>query len=168
MAYPAHFAHADAIVAHINGLVPTLADPLLEAKYVGFITIAAVTVYELAIKEIFTEFARKKHKVLGNFTEKYFERLNGRIRTKEIQERYLPNFGDKYVAQFKKQLDKAGAAYLKANKRDIVSSYGNLITWRNEFAHEGRINVTATYREAAQAYEDGKIVIHCLAQAMVR
>ena len=168
MAYSAHFAHADAVVAHISGLVPTLANPLLEAKYVGFITIAAVTVYELAIKEIFIEFAKKKHRVLGNFTEKYFERLNGRIKTKEIQETYLPRFGDKYVAQFKKQLAKTSAAYLKANKRDIVSSYRNVITWRHEFAHEGRINVTATYQEAAQAYEDGKVVIACLAQAMVR
>jgi len=168
MAYRAHFAHADAIVAHINTVVPTLADPLLEAKYVGFVTIAAVTVYELAIKEIFSEFAKKKHKVLGNFTEKYFERLNGRIRTREIQDKYLPNFGEKYAEQFKKQLAKAASDYLKANKRDIVSSYGNVITWRNEFAHEGRINVTATYQEAAQAYEDGKTVIHCLAEAMVR
>ena len=168
MAYSAHFAHADAIVAHINGLIPTLTDPLLEAKYLGFVTIAAVTVYELAIKEIFIEFAKKKHRVLGNFTEKYFERLNGRIKTREIQERYLPNFGDKYVVQFKKQLTKAGAAYLKTNKRDILSSYGNVITWRHEFAHEGRINVTATYQEAAQAYEDGQVVIDCLAQAMIR
>lgn len=168
MAYRAHFAHADSVVAHLNGLVPTLADPLLEAKYVGFITVAAVTVYELAIKEIFIEFAKKKHKVLGNFTEKFFERLNGRIRTKEIQDKYLPNFGDKYVDQFKKQLAGAATAYLAAHRRDILSSYGNVITWRNEFAHEGRINVTATYREAVLAYEDGKVVIDCLAQAMVR
>ena len=168
MPYSVHFAHADAIVSHINGLIPTLADPLLEAKYVGFVTVAAVTVYELAIKAIFIEFARKKDRVLGNFTEKYFERLNGRIKTREIQERYLPNFGNKYVVQFKKQLDKAGAAYLAVHKRDILTSYGNVITWRHEFAHEGRINVTATYKEATQAYEDGKVVIDCLAQAMVR
>lgn len=65
-----------------------------------------------------------------------------------------------------------GAAYLTANKRDITSSYGNVITWRHEFAHEGKINVTATYREAyreaVQAYEDKKVVIDCSAQAMIR
>src|SRR5438128_10901711 len=121
MSYTTHFAHADAIVAHLNGVVPTLGNPLLEAKYVGFITVAAVTVYELAIKEIFIEFAKKKHKVLGNFTEKFFERLNGRIKTREIQERYLPSFGDKYVAQFKKHLTTAAAAYLTTHKRDILS-----------------------------------------------
>jgi RiboL-PSP-HEPN len=168
MAYQSHFAHADAIVAHLNGIVPTLADPLLEAKYVGFITVAAVTVFELAIKDIFIEFAKKKHKVLGNFTEKFFERINGRIRVREIQEKYLPNFGDKYVDQFKKHLNNATRTHLKSYKRDVLSSYGNVITWRNDFAHEGKINATATYAEAVQAYEDGKTVINCLAQAMVR
>lgn len=168
MAYTTRFAHADAIVAHLNGLMPTLGDPLLETKYVGFITIAAVTVYELAIKDIFIDFAKKKHKVLGSFTERYFERLNGRIRTDDIQSRYLPHFGDKYVLQFKKRLKKAAFDYLKANKRDIISSYGNIITWRHEFAHAGIIKARATYPEAAQAYEDGKVVIDCLAQAMVR
>jgi hypothetical protein len=168
MAYQSHFAHADAIVTHLNGVVPTLGDPLLEAKYVGFITVAAVTVYELAIKEIFIEFSKKKHKVLGNFTEKFFERLNGRIKTKEIRERYLYNFGDKYVAQFDKELDKEAKAYLATHKRDIRSAYGNVITWRHAFAHEGNINATATYSEAAMAYTDGKAVIDCLARAMVR
>src|SRR5436305_1255538 len=127
MSYTAHFAHADAIVAHLNGLVPTLGDPLLESKYVGFITVAAVTVYELAIKEIFIEFAKKKHKVLGNFTERFFERLNGRIKTKELRENYLKNFGDQYVLRFDKQLEKEAKAYLKLHKRDIRSSYGNVI-----------------------------------------
>ena len=168
MAYQSNFAHADAIVAHLNGLVPTLGDPLLEAKYVGFITVAAVTVYELAIKEIFIEFAKKKHKVLGNFTERFFERLNGRIKTSELRERYLRSFGDQYVLRFDKQLEKEAKAYLKLHKRDIRSSYANVITWRHEFAHEGRISATATYSEAALAYEEGKVVIGCLARVMIR
>jgi RiboL-PSP-HEPN len=168
MAYQAHFAHADAIVAHLNGVVPTLGNPLLEAKYVGFITVAAVTVYELAIKEIFIEFAKKKHTAFGNFTEKFFERLNGRIKTKELRENYIKGFGEKYVLRFDKQLEKEAKAYLTLHKRDIRSSYGNIITWRHDFAHAGKINANATYSEAALAYEEGKVVIHCLAQVMIR
>jgi len=167
MSYKAHFAHADAIVAHLNGLVPTLGDPLLEAKYVGFITVAAVTVYELAIKEIFIEFAKKKHAAFGNFTEKFFERLNGRIKTKELREN-IKSFGEKYVLRFDKQLEKEAKAYLKLHKRDIRSSYLNVITWRHDFAHAGKISATATFSEATLAYEEGKVVIHCLAQVMIR
>ncbi len=79
MAYANHFRHADDVIAHLNTVVPTITDPLLVAKYSGFAAVAAVTVYELAIKEIFCEFGRRKHKILGNFTESYFDRINGRI-----------------------------------------------------------------------------------------
>ena len=52
MPYLDHFQHADDVVTHLNSVVPTIPDPLLRAKYVGFVSVAAVTVYELAIKEI--------------------------------------------------------------------------------------------------------------------
>lgn len=64
MPYVDHFQHADNVVEHLNGIVPTIADPLLQAKYLGFVSVVAVTVYELAIKTIFIEFAQHKHKVL--------------------------------------------------------------------------------------------------------
>jgi hypothetical protein len=167
MAYQSNFTHADAIVAHLKALLPTLGDPLLEAKYVGFITVAAVTVYELAIKEIFIEFAKKKHKAFGNFTEKSFERLNGRIRTKDLRDN-IKSFGEQYVLRFDKQLENEAKAYLKLHKRDIGSSYSNIITWRHDFAHAGKINANATYSDAISAYEEGKVVIDCLARVMIR
>ena len=54
------------------------------------------------------------------------------------------------------------------NRRDFCSSYSNIIIWRNTFAHEGKLNTTATYAEVIQAYQDGKEVIHSLADAMTR
>lgn len=168
MAYAEHFRHADDVIAHLNTVVPSITDPLLVAKYSGFAAVAAVTVYELAIKEIFCEFGRRKHKILGNFTESYFDRINGRISLRNIKEDYCPRFGDAYVAKFKKRLDTAAQQYLLVHRRDARSSYGNLIVWRNDFAHEGRAPATATYAEVVQAYEDGKLVIHTLAASMVR
>lgn len=168
MPYRAHFKHADDIVAHLNGIVPTIADPLLKVKYVGFVTIAAVTVYEMAIKDILIQFAKKKHKVLGNFAESYFDRINGRIKTRDIKEDYLPRFGDKYVKSFNSKVAAATSAHLRAHHRDICTAYANLVVWRNDFAHGGMVNTTATYAEVVQAYEDGKEVIRCLSEAMVR
>jgi hypothetical protein len=49
-----------------------------------------------------------------------------------------------------------------------LTSYDNIITWRNQFAHEGQIPTHATYLEAVEAYEVGKQVIECLASAMKR
>ena len=168
MSYNIHFKHADDVVKHLNTVVPTLSDPLLQAKYVGLVAVAAVTVYELAIKNVFIEFAAKKHKVLGTFTESYFERINGRIKIKVIKDDYIRRFGERYKKRFERKLNKLAKDYLQNNRRDIKSSYGNLITWRNDFAHEGKIRTTATYAEVVQSYEDGKEIIHCLAETMRR
>lgn len=168
MAYVDHFRHADDVIVHLNSVVPGLSDPLLRVKYTGFVTVAAVTVYELAIKEIFCEFGRRKHKVLGKFTESHFERINGRVTLDNIRKDYCARFGDTYVDRFKKRLDKTTEDYFVSHRRNLKSSYSNLITWRNAFAHEGQVPATVTYAEAVQAYEDGKTVIHVLATSMTR
>jgi len=168
MTYVEHFKHADDVIIHLNGVVPDLVDPLLRVKYTGFVAVAAVTVYELAIKEIFCEFGRRKHKVLGAFTESYFERINGRISIDSIRREYCARFGNTYTSRFKARLDTAASSHLLAYRRDLRSAYSNLILWRNHFAHAGNVPATATYAEVTQSYEDGKFVIHALAASMVR
>ena len=168
MAYADHFQHADDVITHLNVIVPAISDRLLAAKYAGFVAVSAVTVYELAIKEIFCEFARKKHKVFGKFTESYFERINGRVSLRNIKDEYCPRFGDVYADRFKTHLEKAAHIHLIQHRRDVRSAYANLIIWRNDFAHEGRAPATATYTEVTQSYEDGKVVIQALASSMVR
>ena len=168
MSYTRHFQHADDVIAHLNTIVPTLPDPLLQAKYVGFVAVVAVTVYELALKEIFIEFGRKKHKVFGTFTEAYFDRINGRIKFRAIKDDYISRFGEKYLSRFRRKVEGSTRLYLRNHGRDITSSYGNIITWRNNFAHEGETRTTATYTEAVQTYEDGKEILRCLAETMTR
>ncbi|WP_038168539.1 HEPN domain-containing protein [Verrucomicrobium sp. BvORR106] len=168
MPYATHFQHADDVVAHLNGVVPTLGNPLLTAKYVGFVSVAAVTVYEMAIKDIFCDFANRKHSVLGAFVESHFKRINGRIKLQIVKDEYIPRFGTRYTKKFSRLLESTAKSHLRLHRRDIKTSYNNLIVWRNDFAHEGKINSTTTYNEVVQAYLDGKEVIHCLAQAMVR
>lgn len=168
MLYVNNFKHADDVVKHLNSIVPSLTDPLLQAKYVGFVAVVAVTVYELAIKDVFIEFGTKKHKVLGTFTESFFKRINGRIKIKTIKNDYIRRYGERYKKRFEKNIKIIAKDYLQKNKRDIISSYGNLITWRNDFAHEGKISTTATYSEVVQSYEDGKEIIRCLAKTMTR
>lgn len=168
MDYAQHFQHADEIIEHLTPLVIGAKNPLLEAKYTGFLTVAAVTTYELAVKSIFISFAQSKHKVLGSFTESHFNRINGRIKIENIRNDYVRKFGDKYLKKFNNNLKKTGSLYLRNNQREITSSYDNLITWRNDFAHEGRIRAKSTFAEATRAYNDGKKVIECLAESMRR
>lgn len=167
MSYKFHFSHADEVIKHLNSILPLVNDPLLKAKYVGFVSVAAVTVYELAIKSIFLDFSKNENKTLNCFAEKYFERINGRIKIKAIQEDYLTKFGDSYLNSFNQEIEVSKTKFLKANKRDFQAAYKNLIEWRHQFAHQGTINTTATFEEVVQAYEDGKFVIECLAKIMV-
>lgn len=168
MAYTDHYILADSVIAHINAAVAGIADQFLVSRYVGFVSVSAVTVYELAIKEIFISFAEKKHKVLGEFTRNYFDQINGRIKTRDIKERYLILFGEKYLKRFSKKLDAAENLSLQNSRISILTSYGNIITWRHQFAHEGQIPATATLGEAVRSYESGKEVIKCLAETMQR
>ena len=106
MSYADHFKLAYDLISHLNPKVTSITDHFLASRYVGFVSVAAATVYELAVKEIFCSFGESKHVVLGNFTHKYFDRLNGRIKYKVLHEEYVYFFGDKYVRRFKKAIEK--------------------------------------------------------------
>lgn len=168
MSYTSHFQHADDVVAHLNTIVRGIGDPLLKAKYTGFLSVSAVTTYELAVKTIFIEFAQIKHAAFGGFASRHFDKINGRIRINNLKDDYIKKFGDKYLERFEKKLKKERANYLAAHKRDAVSSYANLIEARNKFAHGGQVSANSTYEETVRAYEDGKLVLKCLAESMRR
>jgi len=93
MPYGNRFYIADETIRHLDAIVSTTNDPFVKSRYVGLLSVAAVCTYELTLKDISIEFSEKKHKVLGNFAEEYFDRINGRIKTKIIKDEYLPKFG---------------------------------------------------------------------------
>lgn len=167
MSYSAYFIPTDQTIGHLGTLVASL-DPLLQMQYTGFAAVSAVTVYELAIKEIFREFAGKKNKVFGHFVDKHFRRINGKIGLDVIQNDYLSRFGGKYQKRFNRLISLEENSFLRANRQSIKSSYGNLIAWRHEFAHEGRIPTNATFFEVQRSYDCGKKIIDVLALTLVR
>lgn len=168
MAYQEHFNLADEYIRHLDMVMNSIPDPFIKSRHVGFLAVSAVTVYELAVKEILIEFSENKHKVLGSFARSYFDRINGRIKTQIIKDEYVSRFGEKYKKRFQKILDEKEKELLKTQGVSIKSSYANIITWRNDFAHEGKIPTTATYDEVKRSYEVGKNLINCLADTMVR
>lgn len=168
MPYSDHFKLADDFISHLDTAIGGIADPFVRSRYVGFVAVSAATVYELAIKEIFATFGSRKHKVLGNFVQKYFDGLNGQIGRDRIEKKYLPFFGEKYVERFHSRLEKLELESLKVEKVSIKSSYSNLLTWRHTFAHEGNMPTNATYEEVKRSYQHGCKLIHCLAETMKR
>jgi hypothetical protein len=168
MPYSEHFQLADDYIRHLDSTIGAISDPFIQSRYTGFLAVSAVTVYELAIKTIFVDFSEKKHRLLKNFTSAFFERINGRIKTDIIKKEYVSKFGDKYVKKFQENLQKKEQEVLARDRVSVLTSYKNIIEWRNQFAHEGIIPSTATYDEVKKAYNIGKHVIDSLADSMRR
>lgn len=168
MAYSDHFKLTDDLILHLDPILAAISDPFIESRYTGFLAVSGVTVLELALKNIFCDFADAKHPVLGNFCSQYFERINGRVGLKPIKDDYLAKFGSKYQKRFEDRVEKLERQHLRTAGTSIKASYGNLITWRNSFAHEGIVPANASYREVKRAYDCGKEVMHCLAGCMRR
>jgi hypothetical protein len=168
MSYSGRFVLIEDYLTHTDSLMASIGDPFIESRYLGFIVTAAVTAYELAIKDIFYDFSDKKHKVLGNFARANFDRINGRIKIQSLRDDHVAMFGDKYVDSFKKKLADKEEEFLRAGRGSVRSSYTNVITWRHGFVHSGAIPSTTNYNEVKRAYSVGKEVVHCVASAMVR
>jgi hypothetical protein len=165
--YEKHFSLVDDYVKHTDAYVLTLNDGFIKSRFTGFLSVNAVTVYELCIKEIFIEFSVNKNKVFGQFVTNSFHRVNGRIKLDDIKS-MSANFGEKYSKKFKRLLNEEEEKCLRLGRGSIKSSYGNIIEWRHKFAHQGEIPANATYEEAKQAYLLGKKVIETLDISMKR
>jgi di/tripeptidase len=157
------FQSTDDLMNHLNTFVPTLPDEELKSKYAGFLSASAVTVYELAIKDICIEFAEKKNKTFGFFIEKHFSRINGQILIKDIKN-YVGKFGEKYLTKFNTKLEKKKNELLGTYRNDIQAVYGNLITCRHKFIHTSAH--TMTFNEVVQSYQMGKEIINVLNDTM--
>jgi len=168
MSYTDRFLLLDALIGHLDTVVPVLPDPFLRSQHVGFLTVSVVTVFELSIKDIFLEFSRKKNGAFGTYCGNVMEKMNGRISLRDLREVHVPKFGEKYLAKFRKKLEVQEQVFLRSSGFSVKSSYGNVVVWRNSFAHEGVLPVNATYAETCKGYDAGKIVLRCLAESMIR
>ncbi len=169
MPYTDRFISTDNLVNHFNSaILGQVNDAQLLSNYAGFFAVSAVTVYELAIKDIFEDFAKKKNKVFGNFIHNHFEKINGRIKLKDLKDEHIKRFGTIYVDKFKKKLDEKDIAGLRDPQIgiSIKSCYSNLIVNRHDFVHQGHHNLSL--QEAIQNYFLGKEVINTLDQTMRR
>lgn len=166
MLYTDRFIATDNLIIHLKSIVGAISDTSIKANYAGFLSVSAVTVYELAIKDVFNEFAAKKNKVFGNFVENHFSRINGKIKIKDLKGQHIKLFGEKYSNKFDASLKNKESALLATLRISIKSSYDNLITCRHDYVHKG--SPTLTIDEVINSYIYGKEIIHCLNEAMRR
>lgn len=168
MPFEDRFSLADDYLNHIDAIIVGLPDDFIRSRYLGFLAVSAVTAYELAIKDIIYRFSDEKHRALGELARSKFERLNGQIKLVDLRKRHIASFGQKYCDRFDREIKSAERAALSAHAGSVKSSYGNLITWRHNFVHEGTWPNTATYGDLKTAYDHGKELIRCIDRALRR
>ena len=166
MSYQNRFVSTDNLIAHLNPFVNTITDQAIKANYAGFLSVSAVSVYELAIKDIFIEFAQKKNNIFGNFVEKHFSRINGKINIKDLKNEHIPQFGKNYHDKFEKKLKNREQIIYNTSRKNVRSDYSNLILCRHNYVHGG--TPTLTFQEVLDSYQIGKEVIHSLHETMQR
>jgi hypothetical protein len=122
----------------------------LRANLAGLLCTAYVAAFECSIKEILTTFASETHSVLGNFVAHNMDRINGRIKIDNISRDYIRPFGDKYEAKFKELIKTTEDTILIQNRKSVRNCYENIISWRNDFAHNGQH--LASFEETCDAF----------------
>lgn len=158
MAYTDKFQPADELISEINTLKSHIS-PVALPKFTGAISVSAVTSYELAIKEIFIDYASNKHHLFGSFIQNYLSRLNGRIEISDLKKE-IKKFDNTLAINFETKIRE-----VELVEPSVRSCYQNLIQGRHSYVHANRINLS--YDECIQDYELGKKIIDALHVVMV-
>lgn len=157
MAYTSRFASVDLLISQLQPLVTAAIDPMVLSSWAGIVAVEAVTAYELAIKDIFENFAKKKHKVFGTFVKATYSRLNGRITYKDLKDGLVKPYGTKYSTKLVRKKEAKTASVMASDGVDLITTYNNLIECRHQLVHAGVF--TMSFPEAVRAYQIGKKMI---------
>lgn len=165
MTYSKHFQLVDDVSTHFDAAV-TASDAFLQSRYVGFYSVAAAAVLELALKELIVGFARDHHPLFGDYVASRYERINGRLSLTKIRDDHLKPFGSKFQDVFSALLEDADQACIAASKFSVKHSYNALLTCRHKFSHEGSVPETTSYGDIKRGFISGKVVMDCLAKTL--
>lgn len=158
MAYTDKFQPADELINEINTLKPHISSVALP-KFIGAISVSAVTSYELAIKEILIDYAYSKHNLFGGFIQNYLSRLNGRIEIPDLKKE-IKKIDNTLPTNFETKITE-----VEQIEPSVRFCYQNLIQGRHSYVHANRINLS--YDECIHDYELGKKIIGALYEVMV-
>ena len=160
-----NLALVDQYVAESDEYVRSIQDDFMKTRFTGFLSVNAVTIYELCIKSILVEFSHRKDPTFGFYIARQYERMNGRIRLADLVD-LAGKFGSSYKDRFKEILANCEQEKLESERASVRQAYTQLVDWRHEFAHKGSIPTNATYDEAKKNYCLGKEVIRSFGMAM--
>jgi RiboL-PSP-HEPN len=143
-----------------NAPVAGLSTDSFRADLAGFLAIAYAAAFEESVKEIFIAFAKSQHTILHRMVEKKFDRINGKIKIDTIKNDYLLPLGEQFKDVFSSELKRVEDEVLRSHGQSVISSFTNIIDWRNAFAH--KLERQTTIEEVQTSYVFAKKVIELL------
>lgn len=123
-------------------------DPFMSTKLAGFLVITVVSAVEVKVREICENSASKHNIYFGNYVASVMEKTNAKVRWDDLIE-YAARFQSSYKLDLKNRAKVAERRSLKQTQISLKTSYENLLTWRNQFAHQG--HASCTFDEALLA-----------------
>lgn len=158
-----HLSKIDELIDEINEIVPSTSYKTVQfrADLAGLLVVAMAATYETCIKEILCEYASKQHISFGNFAMRHYEKLNSRIRVKDL-EGYCKLYDPSLHRKFKYLISHRKKNILERVGKNIETSYDQILDWRHAFAH-ARVRNT-TIEEAIETHRVGKRIIYIFSE----
>ncbi len=118
--------------------------------------------YESCVKEVLIAHASFRHGDFEYFVTQHYAKLNSKIGKDDLL-RYAKLFSAKVHKDFKTLLKKRSDAIASRTGMDIAEKYGQILSWRHDYAHAGLQNTTVS--EAAKFHVFAKRVLYCFDEA---
>lgn len=160
------FQKINALVAEINIIAPahsTFNITMMRADLAGLLVVAIAATYESCVKDILFSYANARHSDFGQYAERNYERLNSRIRVKDLSG-YCSLFDPLKKKKFALDLKTSKQRITEKTGKNIETSYDQILDWRHDFAHSWNRNTTI--EEAIETHRFAKRIIYLFDRTM--
>lgn len=143
----------DSLAAEIKEFVSEDAKTIrFRADLAGLLVVSMAASYESSVKETLMSFAARHHVQFGNYAQNQFAKLNSRISMNDLYG-YTKTFDNKVHNRFCELITHRKGRMINKIGKDFTVAYGQMLSWRHDFAHAGIRNTTigealATHRLA--------------------
>lgn len=160
----AHFARVEALGREIDRFVPagTRGADGFRADLAGLLVTTMASTFESCVKDILVDYAGRHHVAFERFSEKQYDRLNSRVNVSDLH-RYTKLYGKTISDEFKEILKLRRIRIRARTGVDIEKHYGQVLSWRHDFAHAWVRNTTI--EEALTVFNFSKRVIYSFEEA---
>ena len=148
----------DLLAQEINASVPNDSRSIqFRADLAGLLVVLMAASYESCVKETIIGYASRHHAQFGTFAQNQYRRLNSRISMNDLYG-YARTFDDTVNEKFKRIINDRKNRLLHRIGKDITVAYGQILSWRHDFAHAGVRNTTV--EEALMTHRLAKRILY--------